>query len=123
MKSFQQFILEDNDVKHGFKMSEHRHDAEYIHEYHKEHSRPTVQTIHHSLLRATQDTVHSKWTPKHSEKSVMPVGILHGGKVHVVDGHHRSEHARKTNGAVKMTIYNHEGHESRFHKWMEHHLK
>jgi hypothetical protein len=50
--------------------------------------------VHPSKLRSTQSWIDKRWKPRWSKDSETPKGLMDSdGNVHLVDGHHRAEHA------------------------------
>jgi hypothetical protein len=41
------------------------------------------------------------------------------GEYHIIDGHHRANHAIKMGQPLQMKIYNHNGKNSAFEKWQK----
>lgn len=112
-----------NYVAHSIPMSERRHEIGYMEEYHEDRgSKPEIMDVNPKTLRATQDGVDSTWTPERSKNAEMPVAVVDKGEFHIVDGHHRANHALANGETLKMKVYNHNGHNSRFKRWMDSHL-
>lgn len=71
------------------------------------HPNPRMQEVPHDKLRATQDWVHSDYSGGEHGHHVYgpPYGVrTKNGEVHVLDGHHRADHAFGEKKPLKMVV-------------------
>lgn len=123
MKSYIEFFTEQaDDGKRPINMKKSEHDMYHVHLTMNHHrsvgSELKTVDVHPSKLRATQDEVHKNFDPKvhNSDKhSINGNSPVHGirtedGNVHLLDGHHRGDHAI-SNGhkSIKVQVYDHHG--------------
>jgi len=72
------------------------------------HYGTNVINAHPDDLRASQGWIDKRWTPEWSKGTSIPVGLIDEQEIiHLLDGHHRSNHAALNNKRIRIRVVKH----------------